>query len=158
MDSLIHIPNYVDNATEIFDILKKKIRWQKIPYFKRHISHYSYGMYNVDELYTFNTLLMKIQKEFDKRIVGVFMNYYENGNEYAPYHADKYKCDVCLISFGITRILRYKHNTRKENTDYILNNGDILYIPDEINKEYKHSLLKRTKINDSRISVLLFLK
>ena len=98
------------------------------------------------------------QSFLGRSVEGVFLNYYENGNDYAPYHADKYNCDTCLISLGETRILRYKHNTTGENTDYNLANGDLLFIPDEINNNYKHSLLKRTKITGSRISILLFFK
>jgi alkylated DNA repair dioxygenase AlkB len=133
-------------------VLQSNISWNKLNYFKRSVSHYE-G--NVPQL---NEIILQVQNNFRRNVEGVFLNYYENGNDYAPYHADKYNCDTCLISLGETRILRYKHNTTGENTDYNLANGDLLFIPDEINNNYKHSLLKRTKITKSRISILLFFK
>ena len=136
MNSIIHIPLFVEsaNANELFDIILKQTPWNKINYFKRHTSHYQY---TINKL---NSVLLDIEKQLSRTIKGAFLNYYEDGNEYAPYHADKYNCDTCLLSLGTTRTLRYKENTTSENTDYILNNGDLLFIPNEMNNNYKHSL------------------
>lgn len=149
-----YVPKFIDDAeaSTLFQVLQNAISWNKLNYFKRSVSHYE-G--NVPQL---NEIILQVQNNFIRSVEGVFLNYYENGNDYAPYHADKYNCDTCLISLGETRILRYKHNTTGENTDYNLTNGDLLFIPDEINNNYKHSLLKRTKITGSRISILLFFK
>ncbi len=174
-----YVPKFIDDteASTLFQVLQSNISWNKLNYFKRSICHYE-G--NVPQL---NQIILQVQNNFQgtaareqsslggtegstareqsslgRSVEGVFLNYYENGNDYAPYHADKYNCDTCLISLGETRILRYKHNTTGENTDYNLANGDLLFIPDEINNNYKHSLLKRTKITGSRISILLFFK
>lgn len=149
-----YVPKFIDDAeaSTLFQVLQSNISWNKLNYFKRSVSHYE-G--NVPQL---NEIILQVQNNFGRSVEGVFLNYYENGNDYAPYHADKYNCDTCLISLGETRILRYKHNTTGENTDYNLANGDLLFIPDEINNNYKHSLLKRTKITKSRISILLFFK
>lgn len=154
MDTIIHIPNYVDsnNTSNLFDVIHSQTNWNKLNYFKRSVSHYD-G--NINEL---NEIILQIEENFDKMIHSAFLNYYENGNDYAPYHSDNYGCDVCLLSLGTSRILRYKENKTKQNTDFILNDGDLLYIPNELNKTYKHSLLKRTKIESSRISILFFLK
>ncbi len=149
-----YVPKFIDDAeaSALFQVLQNAISWNKMNYFKRSISHYE-G--NVPQL---NEIILQVQNNFERSVEGVFLNYYENGNDYAPYHADKYNCDTCLISLGETRILRYKHNTTGDNTDYNLANGDLLFIPDEINNNYKHSLLKRTKISGSRISMLIFFK
>ncbi len=149
-----YVPKFIDDAeaSALFQVLQNAISWNKMNYFKRSISHYE-G--NVPQL---NEIILQVQNNFGRSVEGVFLNYYENGNDYAPYHADKYNCDTCLISLGETRILRYKHNTTGDNTDYNLANGDLLFIPDEINNNYKHSLLKRTKISGSRISMLIFFK
>jgi alkylated DNA repair dioxygenase AlkB len=95
--------------------------------------------------------MLLVSQQFKKKIQGVFMNYYEDGNEFAPYHSDKYGCDSVLLSFGTERILRFKNNRTKENTDFNLNSGDLLFVPDEINKYFKHSLLKRSKVSKPRI-------
>ena len=155
METIIHIPKYLteDQSNKIFHLLKDKIAWQKINYFKRNVSNYNPIDNNIDEL---NDLLLQVGETFSRNIVGAFLNYYQDGNDYAPYHSDKYNCDTCLISFGTSRILRYKHNKTGENKDYELDNGDLLFIPNEINNNYKHSLLKRTKLTTSRISLLVF--
>jgi alkylated DNA repair dioxygenase AlkB len=152
MDKIIYIPNFIENDNlQIYNSIYNKTKWNKINYFKRSVSHYD-G--NIDEI---NNIIIKIQETFGKNVISAFLNYYENGNDYAPYHSDNYGCDACLVSFGTSRILRYKENSTKINTDFILNEGDLLFIPDEINNNYKHSLLKRTKINSPRISILFFL-
>lgn len=151
MDTIIHIPNFIDNDDSLLTILTNKINWEKVNYYKRHVSHYE-G--NITEI---NNIISNIEASFSRKVIAAFLNYYENGNEYAPYHSDKYGNDTCILSLGTSRILRYKNNISNENTDFILNSGDLLYIPDEINNNYKHSLLKRTKINNSRISILFFL-
>jgi alkylated DNA repair dioxygenase AlkB len=151
---IIHIPNFIkdNNSNNLFNVLIHKITWQKINYFKRSVSHYNVN----DNISEMNDLLNCIKSIFSRNIVSTFLNYYQDGNDYAPYHSDKYNCDTILISLGTTRILRYKHNLTNENTDYELKNGDLLFIPDKINNSYKHSLLKRTKINTPRISILVF--
>lgn len=154
MDTIIQIPNFINEDKKVFNNLLNNIKWNKINYFKRHICHYNYD----NENYEVNEIIKNIQTHFKRNVVSVFLNYYENGNEFAPYHSDKYGYDTCLVSLGITRILRYKNNNTKENKDFTLNSGDLLYIPDEINSTYKHSLLKRTKIDKPRISILLFLE
>jgi len=152
MNSIIYTPLFLENTEELFNIILQETSWTKIDYFKRHVSHYQYNIHKL------NIILLDIEKQFSRKVSGAFLNYYEDGNEYAPYHADKYNCDTCLISFGTTRTLRYKENTTKENIDYILHSGDLLFIPNEINNNYKHSLLKTKKVNKARISILVFLE
>lgn len=160
-----YVPKFIDDAeaSTLFQVLQNAISWNKLNYFKRSVSHYEGNVPQLNEIIlqvqnNFQGTAAREQSSLGRNVEGVFLNYYENGNDYAPYHADKYNCDTCLISLGETRILRYKHNTTGENTDYNLANGDLLFIPDEINNNYKHSLLKRTKITGSRISILLFFK
>jgi alkylated DNA repair dioxygenase AlkB len=150
MNTVIHIPSFIEDDMELFNSLLNNIEWTRVDYFKRKVCHYS------GENEALNKTLMNIAQQYQRNIDGAFLNLYEDGNDYAPYHADKYNRDTCLISLGTTRILRYKHNETKENTDYDLHSGDILFIPDETNRSYKHSLLKRTKMPDKRISILVF--
>lgn len=152
MDSIIQIPNFVENSEEIFGRLRADIPWEYVNYFKRKVNRYDGGLGYL------NALLARISREFGRNILGAFLNFYETGNDYAPYHADKYGTDCVLLSFGEPRILRYKHNTSKETKDFILGSGDILFLPEETNKNWKHSLLKRTRLQNPRISILVFLE
>lgn len=148
MDQIIHIKGFCEGD---FEALKLGIPWRKVPFFKRHVFHYDFSSDAV------NRIISQVKVNLGRDVKGAFLNYYENGNEYAPFHADKYESDSVLISFGTSRILRFKHNTTKENTDFVLDSGDYLYVPDCVNNDYKHSLLKRTKITEGRISILIFL-
>jgi alkylated DNA repair dioxygenase AlkB len=152
METIVHTPLFLENADELFEIIYRNTLWSKVNYFKRHVAHY---LFNIEKL---NAILSDIENLFSRKVVGAFLNYYEDGNEYAPYHADKYGCDTCLLSLGTTRTLRYKENTTKENTDFVLHSGDLLFIPNDINNNYKHSLLKTKKVNKQRISILVFLQ
>ena len=152
MDKIIHIPKFIEDEENIFNDILSAVNWSKSNYFKRHVSHYENNIPKINEI------IINIERSFLRKVIGVFINYYKDGNEYAPYHSDKYNCDTCLVSFGVSRVLRYKKNSTNETTDFVLDSGDLLFIPDEVNKYYKHSLLKRTKIDKSRISILFFLQ
>ena len=46
MDDIIHIPNYIENNTILFNlILQHKIKWVKNPYFKKNACHYIHTIY-----------------------------------------------------------------------------------------------------------------
>lgn len=152
IDTLIHLPCFLEpaGAEALFSHLVAQTPWTQSSYFKRKVCSYQGTSAEL------NRLLLHVQTSFRRPIAGAFLNYYEDGNDYAPYHADKYNCDSCLVSLGACRTLRFKHNDTKENTDFDLNSGDLLFVPDEIHRSYKHSLLKRTKVTEPRISVLIF--
>ena len=155
--TIIHIPKYIpeNECEQAFISLRDNIPWQYVHYFKRHIARYSPEMLVVPII---SQLIGQIQDQFGRNVQGMFFNYYLDGNDYAPLHADKYECDTVLLSVGVDRILRYKHNRTGINTDFVLQTGDLLFVPDQINDEYKHSLLKRVNVAESRISVLVFLE
>lgn len=152
MNTIIYTPLFLENSDELFRIIINNTKWYTNHYFKRHVSHYRY---NFPQL---NNIFIDIEKQFSRKVTGAFLNCYKDGSEYAPYHADKYDCDTCLLSLGTTRVLRYKENKTKENVDYVLNSGDLLFIPNTINNNYKHSLLQTKKVKTPRISILIFLE
>lgn len=156
MSNIVHIPSFISKQQSelIYNELLTTIEWEKSTYFKHNFAHYELNGLSKE----LNVLLWCVQCSLHKTVVSAFLNYYETGNDYAPYHADKYGCDTCLVSLGTTRTLRYKHNDTKLNTDYVLNDGDILIVPNETNNDYKHSLLKRTKLSTGRISILILLQ
>lgn len=57
--------------------IRERTLWNKINYFKRHVSHYSF---NIEEL---NHICLAIETQFSRKVKGAFLNYYEDGNEYA---------------------------------------------------------------------------
>ena len=105
METIVHIPSFVDDTTSLFHALRTQLRWERHNFFKRMICHY------MGESHELNILVQTIERTFNRQVEGVFLNYYEDGNDYAPYHADKYNCNTCLVSLGTMRTLRFKHNT-----------------------------------------------
>ena len=47
ISSIIHTPLFLENAEELFNIILQKTEWSKINYFKRHISHYQFDIYEL---------------------------------------------------------------------------------------------------------------
>lgn len=151
VQTIVHIPSFVEAEERSLLMAElQSLPWERHSYFKRKIYHYR------GQSLMLNKLILHVCEMFHREIRGAFLNYYEDGKDYAPYHSDKYQCDSCLVSLGVARTLRYKHNETKENTDYELGDGDLLFIPDQVNTHYKHSLLKRTNLQGQRISILIF--
>lgn len=150
METIIQIPNFCDEPN-LYNELLHTIPFEYEHMFKRNVCHYN------GESQKLNDIIIQIQQIFEREVCGAFLNLYNDGNHYAPYHSDKYGKDTILLSVGTTRILRFKENNTKVNTDFELNSGDILFVHDNINNNYKHSLLARKNITDGRISVLFFL-
>ena len=74
--------------------------------------------------------------------MGIFLNCYENENDYAPYYSDRYCHDAVLLSLGSKRILRFK-NKYSDKINFNLDSGSLLYFSDNVNKNFRHSVLKK---------------
>jgi hypothetical protein len=91
-----------------------------------------------------------------KTVVGSFVNYYRNGQDYAPYHRDVYGFDSVTVSFGGSRDFLLKSDTTNVITKTVLSDGDIFTFPLYVNQTHTHSVPKRA-LAEPRISMLLFL-
>ncbi len=92
----------------------------------------------------------------------VTVNWYENGNDYVPYHRDcttgmKEDSDIVIYSLGSPRIISFIPNekTKKERPsaeplNIVLNHGDVLRMKGQLQMEYKHSILKELNPNSGR--------
>jgi len=79
-------------------------------------------------------------------IVGQYMNYYENGNNYAPNHSHKGLTQI-IISLGATRTLEIGKKKFESK------NGDVFVFGSSI-----HGVPKEPHIKNGRISIALFCK
>ena len=79
-------------------------------------------------------------------IVGQYMNFYVNGNSYAPIHSHPGLVQV-IISFGTTRKLQIGKKT------YLSGNGDVFVFGSS-----PHGIIKEPDVKDGRISIALFCK
>jgi len=86
----------------------------------------------------------------------VWLNLYESGQDYAPWHRDSYEGEVAIISIGETRLFRTRVNGGKKVESINFSDGDIIFFNPEWNETHQHTLPKTTKKVKERISVVLF--
>ena len=94
----------------------------------------------------------------NKKVVGIFLNYFTSGKDRIPYHKDSYQSDVLTLSLGGTRKFRIQNDLTKKSTGFDLEDGDFFYFNEEFNKTYKHSITPTKKAVSDRISVEFFLQ
>ena len=88
------------------------------------------------------------------------VNWYENGEEYIGYHSDDERqlvpgSPICCFSFGAERDFLIKSIHYGDLKKYRLENNSLMIMGGNFQKEYKHSIPKRKKVLDSRISITL---
>ena len=112
----------------------------------------------LDELkLTVETLILNEPIIKNKKIIGIFLNYFTSGKDRIPYHKDSYQSDVLTLSLGGTRKFRIQNDLTKKSTGFDLEDGDFFYFNEEFNKTYKHSIMPTKKVVSDRISVVFFL-
>ena len=77
-------------------------------------------------------------------VVGIYLNYYRDGNDYTPNHSHKDMRQI-IISLGATRTLTIG------NDAYKLSNGDVIQFGSSV-----HGVPKDHNCKDGRISIALF--
>ena len=99
-----------------------------------------------------------IYKDFGINFDGVLVNYYENGQVGMGYHSDpidnKWDNNFIVYSVGDERkfIFREKGNTDNK-IEYLFANGDLIYMYDDCQDRYEHSI-RKNKREGERISLV----
>ncbi|VVU94347.1 2OG-Fe(II) oxygenase superfamily [seawater metagenome] len=88
------------------------------------------------------------------------VNWYLNGDHYIGHHSDDERqlikeSSIYCFSFGADRDFILKNKTTKENTKICLNDNSLIIMGGKCQKTHTHSIPKRKKINDRRISITL---
>ena len=87
------------------------------------------------------------------------LNYYEDGNSKIGFHADDEKdldsnSGISSISLGCSRDFQIKKNGRgTRSTNIPLDNGDLLLMSGNTQKNYKHSVPVRKRVDQPRINI-----
>lgn len=142
-------------SQEYFDILRATVDWQVFQPSpnSRKVFRYSPPT-DFDPI--IDKLIAKIETDYKTNVIGVFMNLYENGGDYCPYHKDMYGADVYTISLGSPRDLLIKQDGRGTRAEKIpLSSGDLYYMAVALHHNHRHSIPKR-KNAGTRISVVFF--
>jgi alkylated DNA repair dioxygenase AlkB len=163
MNGITYIGNFVDNSIDLFEDLKNNIEWNKT--MKARFTE-SFGVaYNYSQMtYPIKTmpdnieeLCKKIKKQFNFKPNNCLINFYLDGKSKMGFHSDQIDIlaedsGVAIISLGETRILRFrKIDNQTETVDYQLNSGSLIYMTQEVQKVWQHSIPK-SKTENGRMS------
>lgn len=99
-----------------------------------------------------------IYKDFGINFDGVLVNYYENGQVGMGYHSDpidnKWDNNFIVYSIGAERKFIFREKGNIDNKiEYLLNNGDLIYMYEDCQDRYEHSI-RKNKVEGERISLV----
>ena len=146
-----------EESSEYFDIMRATVPWGIFPYAPNSRRVFKYRP-PTDFDPIIGNLKEKIEQEFKTNVIGIFMNLYNDGSDYCPYHRDVYGTDVYTISLGSPRDLLIKQDGKGTRAKKIkLNPGDLYFMAEKLHAEHRHSIPKRANAGP-RISIVFFTK
>ena len=88
----------------------------------------------------------------------VLANLYRDGRDSMGCHADNEKelganPLIASLSFGETRLLRFRHNRNRMTVDIELSHGDLLIMAGELQHHWRHELPKTRQAKQPRINL-----
>ena len=104
-------------------------------------------------------LQLKLLEDFGVEFDGILINYYPDGNSSMGYHSDpigeKWTNDFIILSLGATREFIFRNReVKEEKIRYEFKDGDMIYMTDDCQEKYEHSLKKCKQDNTPRISLV----
>lgn len=159
-----HFPAVIPNADEIFSHLLK-VDWYPFPLRKgknssrtlccHAIQHYEVG--NIIEEFL-RSFFKELSTEIE--VLGMFGNYYPDGEATLPYHKDQYNADVVSLSFGSKRLFNFKtaFNGTVVKPSFYLSHGDVIMFDQYMNERYHHGIPLQSQIKEPRINVTCFVR
>ncbi len=145
-----HIPKLIDDCEgyDLYFSLSETIPWQdgiKTRY--GGFTRKGYSLQNCENKgvdNAINTVMLNFGIK-DVEVMGVYLNFYKNGEYYCPNHSHKDSRQI-IISLGVTRKLII------DKQSYLLSNGDAILFGSEY-----HSVPKEPNLMEGRISIAIFL-
>jgi alkylated DNA repair dioxygenase AlkB len=154
MNGILFIENFVENPNELFESLKETVIWDERMKARKTASfgkayNYSQIEYQYLELLTeLKQIITKLESVIGFEPNNCLINYYLNGKSKMGFHSDQTdiletNTGIAIISIGETRILTYRNIENSEKViDYELTNGSLIYMTQEIQKEWQHAIPK----------------
>ncbi|WP_420553761.1 alpha-ketoglutarate-dependent dioxygenase AlkB [Tenacibaculum aiptasiae] len=154
MNGITFIENYIENPAELFEYLKKNVEWDKRMSARKTASYgkaynYSQISYPFQEFIPeLNHIIEKINDTLNFKPNNCLINYYLDGKSKMGFHSDQTdilfeNTGVGIISIGETRTLRFRNiKNRDLIKDYKLPSGSFIYMTNELQNEWQHSIPK----------------
>lgn len=140
-----------DTAQNAFIFLKDNIQWENGIYSKMKGKYSRKGYYHdpisntMVDIFINNLVHTALDKIGTCAYYGVYLNYYQNGNDFCPNHSHKGTAQL-VLSLGTTRTLTVG------KTDYKMKSGDGIYFGSSI-----HGIKEEPEITEGRISIAIFI-
>ncbi len=154
MNGITFIENFIDNPIELFDSLKNNLEWDERMSARKTVSYgkaynYSQISYPFQEFTAeLNEIIEKINKTLNFKPNNCLINYYLDGKSKMGFHSDQTdilyeNTGVGIVSIGETRILRFRNIENRELIkDFELPSGSFIYMTNEVQDEWQHSIPK----------------
>ena len=159
MNGITFIENYIENPEELFDKLKNNVEWDERMFARKTASYgkaynYSQISYPFQEFTAeLNEIREKINNTLNFKPNNCLINYYLDGKSKMGFHSDQTdilydNTGVGIVSIGETRILRFRNIENRELIkDFELPSGSFIYMTNEIQDEWQHSIPKSATEN-----------
>ncbi len=101
----------------------------------------------------------KLEKEISAKFNSVLLNLYANGKDEIKWHSDKEESlgenpVIACLNIGAKRKFWFrKKETGSDKFFYEVENGDLLIMGENCQKNYLHAILKEPDVKESRISL-----
>ncbi|MEO6669648.1 MAG: alpha-ketoglutarate-dependent dioxygenase AlkB [Ferruginibacter sp.] len=164
------------DANHYFDVLMKTIEWKndEAVIFGKHIitkrkvawyadKRYAYTYSNITkEALVWTKELLQLKQLIEQKSGSTFnsclLNLYHDGDEGMAWHSDDEKTlgknmPIASVTFGAERKFSFKHKRTNETVSLVLENGSLLVMKDETQKNWLHRLPPTTKIKGARINL-----
>lgn len=137
--------NIVENkeALSIFELLKQSIEWKDGIKTRNNGFTRKAVSISLDEYPLITDLVIKVLKEItdiNYLLLGIYINYYENGNMYTPNHSHKGSHQLVISLGGERTLIIGKKNYRMKNGDAVIFGSSIHGVPKEQNANERISI------------------
>lgn len=175
---LYHWPRFYprEQADSYFQLLYQNLTWQQenlfiygrwlpvprlMAWYGEPAAHYRYSGVDHPPLpWTpeLQTLRLDMQSVCGQSFNSVLANLYRDGRDSMGCHADDEKGlgpnpVIASLSFGETRLLRFRHPQSSRRLDIELMHGDLLIMAGELQQHWRHELPKTRRPKQPRINL-----
>lgn len=152
-----HIKQFytIQGAVSLYDLVRSEVQFHYHHFCKRNVARIDEDQFHAYPV--LSQLKQHIESTYGVQSTGAFVNWYQNGDHYAPYHRDSYGgTGVFTVSLGGARMMCTKADDSGKVDKYLLEDGDLFFFNTEFNRSHKHSIPKLKSYQSPRISIVLF--
>lgn len=164
MDGITYIEKVIDNPTELFNTLKRTVKWDERMTARKTASfgkayNYSQIEYPYQEfLPELNTIIEQLKPVIGFEPNNCLINFYTDGKSKMGYHSDQIDIlendtGIAIVSVGEARVLKFRNIKNPDQfLTYELIAGSLIYMTQEVQKKWQHAIPKSDTEN-GRISL-----